>query len=96
MARSAGRICRNGLYNGPAAGAYFPVMESPVADPLGVAPEEAATRRSGPPSPDTIWCELRGLRVSVAECATGCVAPEQRPVCWIETPAFLARLEDDD
>lgn len=33
-------------------------------------------------SDDEVWCSLRGTLVGVSTCATGCVAPEQRPVCW--------------
>jgi hypothetical protein len=31
---------------------------------------------------DKVWCPVRALIVDVTECATGCAAPEQRPVCW--------------
>ena len=32
--------------------------------------------------PDHVWCELRGKMLTAEECATGCAAPEHRPVCW--------------
>lgn len=35
---------------------------------------------------DGKWCDLRGVRVPVEECATSCPAPEHKIVCWLATP----------
>ncbi len=33
---------------------------------------------------DVVWCDLRGVKVQVAECFSGCPAPEHRVVCIME------------
>lgn len=37
-----------------------------------------------PVAEDRVWCSLRGIEVDVSVCVDSCVAPEQRPVCWME------------
>lgn len=40
---------------------------------------------------DPVFCALRGLTLDASVCEDSCVAPEQRPVCWIDADAFFAR-----
>lgn len=37
-----------------------------------------------PKAEQPVWCSLQGRYATLTECATGCAAPEQRPVCLME------------
>lgn len=43
-------------------------------------------------SEDGQWCQLRGKRVPISECVSGCPAPEQRPVCWLANRVEMVPL----